>query len=249
MTARTRSLRKAVAIGLFLVCWEFLPTLMQANAIFFPPLPRIVVSFLELLANGVLLQEAGTTILRALVAGVIGLFAGVAVALAMDTWGWARWFFRPLISLLYPSPKMALVPIFLLWFGIGDLSKIRLAAFEAFFPIVVSTYAATQAVNPRLRWSAASLGAGRYRLLLKVILPATAPGILSGLQIATPLVLIVIVVAEMISSGGGLGNLLTIASRNFRMDVQLSVLFTLMIIGAISNSLLGFLHNRLPRGA
>jgi ABC-type nitrate/sulfonate/bicarbonate transport system permease component len=106
-----------------------------------------------------------------------------------------------------------LLPIFMLWFGLFDLSKILIVAFSASFQIVIATWAATLGVEKELVWSARSLGAGDRQTLWEVILPAALPQILTGLQIAMPICLIVILVTEMIMGGGGLGDTMLQSAR------------------------------------
>jgi ABC-type nitrate/sulfonate/bicarbonate transport system permease component len=110
-------------------------------------------------------------------------------------------------------PKIALLPVFMLWFGLFDVSKILMVAFSASFQIVIATWSATQAVEKELLWSARSLGASDRRILWEVILPAALPQILTGLQVAMPICLIVVLVTEMAMGGRGLGDSMLAAAR------------------------------------
>jgi ABC-type nitrate/sulfonate/bicarbonate transport system permease component len=124
-----------------------------------------------------------------------------------------RWLFDPLISIGFPMPKIVFLPIVTLWLGFQDASKITMIVFDAVFPVVTATIAGAQAVERELTWSARSLGADDRQLVLEVLFPAALPQILTGLQVALPIALIVCVVAEMLSGGDGLGGAMLAASR------------------------------------
>jgi taurine transport system permease protein len=110
-------------------------------------------------------------------------------------------------------PKVAFLPIFMLWFGLYDTSKIALIIFDAMFPVVTATIAAAQGVDRYTLWSARMLGASDRQLLREIIVPAAFPTIMTGLQIALPISLIVGIVTEMIMGGPGLGGSMIAASR------------------------------------
>lgn len=230
---RRKLATQLVAVSAAMIIWELVPryVLGRTSQFFFPPFSSVLTEFARLVQAGILPQAAAVTLTRTLAAIAIGLVAGTLVGLAMESSRWMKWFFGPIIVLGYPVPKVAFIPIFVLWFGIDDLSKILLATLATFFPIAIATHSAARGVRQSIRWSALTLGAGPVRMFFAILLPATVPGIMSGLQIAVPFAMIVVVVSEMTSSGGGLGNMLTIASRNFQVAAQFSVLFTLMAIG------------------
>lgn len=232
---RRRLATQLIAVTAAMIIWELVPRygLGRTSQFFFPPFSSVFTEFVRLVQTGILPQAAAVTLTRTIAAIVIGVVTGALVGLAMESNRWMKWFFNPIIVLGYPVPKVAFIPIFVLWFGIDDLSKILLATLATFFPITVATYSAARGVRQSIRWSALTLGAGPVRMFLAILLPATVPGIMSGLQIAVPFAMIVVVVSEMTSSGGGLGNVLTMASRNFQVAAQFSVLFTLMAIGLV----------------
>jgi len=157
------------------------------------------------LISGQLPVALAYTLYRALVgfalAGLMGVTLGILIARIRV----ARWFFDPLVSVGLPMPKIAFLPVFILWFGVFDWSKILLVAFSAVFPVIVEAAAATENVDKILIWSARGLGAGERRLLWEIALPAAFPQIMTGLQVALPISLIVAVLAEMQMGGEGLG--------------------------------------------
>jgi ABC-type nitrate/sulfonate/bicarbonate transport system permease component len=121
----------------------------------------------------------------------------------------ARWFFDPIVSVGFPMPKIAFLPIVILWLGFFDVTKIAMVV----FPIITATMAGLQGVERELIWSARNMGARGRDLIWQVMLPAALPQILTGLQVALPIALIVAVVTEMVMGGYGLGGAMTTASR------------------------------------
>ena len=138
---------------------------------------------------------------------------GIVIGILIARNSLARWFFDPVISVGFPMPKIAFLPIFMLWFGLYDFSKISMIVFDAAFPVITATVVATEGVEREMLWSARSFGATERQLLWEVVLPAALPQILTGLQVALPISMIVAVVTEMLMGGIGLGGAMITASR------------------------------------
>ena len=120
---------------------------------------------------------------------------------------------EPLISIGFPMPKIAFLPIFILWFGLYDVSKIVMVAFAAVFTVVAAAESGMRGVDKFLMWSARSMGVGPFRMFWTVLLPAALPQIFTGLQIALPTALITTVAAEMLMGGSGLGGAMLQSGR------------------------------------
>jgi ABC-type nitrate/sulfonate/bicarbonate transport system permease component len=150
---------------------------------------------------------------RSLVGFAIAGAGGVVLGILMTRQRLIRWFFDPIVSVGFPMPKIAFLPIFMLWLGLYDVSKISMAVFNAIFPVITATIAAAEGVDRQLLWSARSLGASERQLLREIILPAALPQILTGLQVALPISMIVMIVTEMLMGGQGLGGAMIAASR------------------------------------
>ena len=125
----------------------------------------------------------------------------------------ARWFFDPIISVGFPMPKIAFLPVIMLWLGVFDVSKIAMVVFDAIFPVITATIIGIAGVDRHLIWSARNMGANDRQLLWQIILPASLPQIMTGLQVALPIALIVAIVAEMLMGGYGLGGAMISSSR------------------------------------
>ncbi len=187
--------------------------------------------------DGLLLEAIGQTFYRAVAGFGLAALLGVSVGVAMAGSRAARWFFEPVVSVGFPTPKIAFLPIFMLWLGLGDASKVAIAALACFFIITTNTYLGAVGVDRHFLWAARSLGASRTAVLREVILPAATPQVLTGFQIALPIALITTLVGEMIMGGGGLGGLLLDSQRFadsvglFAGIVEIAVLGTVLIRG------------------
>jgi len=195
------------------LAWELFARSGAVTPFMLPKLTTVLSRIGADSASGELWHNLGLTLYRSLlgfaIAGALGIGLGFAVAFNR----FARWLFDPIISVGFPMPKIAFLPIITLWLGFHDVSKISMVVFDAVFPVLTATIAATLAVERELLWSARNLGAGRRALLHEVVFPAALPQILTGLQVALPIALIVDIVAEMKLGGIGLGGAMITASR------------------------------------
>jgi ABC-type nitrate/sulfonate/bicarbonate transport system permease component len=193
--------------------WEGLARSGIVTAFMLPPLSVVLETILHDAQTGDLFANLGLTLYRALAGFAIATAAGIVLGIAIARVGVVRWFFDPIISVGFPMPKIAFLPIVVLWFGFHDVSKIAMVVFDAAFPVLTATIAATHAVERELLWSARSMGASDRQILHEVVLPAALPEVLTGLQVALPIALIVCIVAEMLTGGVGLGGAMITASR------------------------------------
>ena len=193
--------------------WEALSRSGAVSTFLLPPISAVLQRVWEDALSGELTTNLGMTLYRALVGFAIAAMGGVGLGIVMTRNRFVRWFFDPIVSVGFPMPKIAFLPIFMLWLGLYDVSKISMAAFNAIFPVIVATIAAAEGVDRHLLWSARSLGAGERQLLREIILPAALPQIMTGLQVALPISMIVTIVTEMLMGGQGLGGAMIAASR------------------------------------
>ena len=178
---------------------------------------------------------------RSLPGFAIGAALGIALGLAA---GVARSFDRmlsPVIFLTYPVPKIVMLPLFMLWFGIGDLSKILIIALACFYPVFINAYYGARATKKILVWSALNMGADRWQIFRRVVVPGALPLILSGLRVSLALSFIVMFATEMMNSRSGLGHLIREAENSLRFD--------LMYVSLLSIGILGYAGDRLLRMA
>ena len=207
------SLRYFYSIIVLLLIWETVTRIGWVDPFLLPSLSSIAVRGYEEIANGAIFPHLRETAYRALSSLLYASVIGVAIGAAMRVFPIMRWFWEPVVSALFPIPKIAFMPIFILWFGVFDASKIIMTVFASVVPIISATYLGARNIDQHLFWSARSMGTPERNMMLKIVVPAALPSIFSGIQIATPLCLIVSVVTEMMTGGRGLGSYMIFATR------------------------------------
>jgi ABC-type nitrate/sulfonate/bicarbonate transport system permease component len=201
------------SILVMLIAWELFARSGKVTPFMLPRFSTVLEYIYNDAVGGDLWINLALTLYRALTGFVIATVAGIALAMAMSRSKIAHWFFDPIISVGFPMPKIAFLPIIILWLGLYDFSKISIVVFDAIFPVVTATLAGIAAVDKELLWSARNMGAKEHEIMWQVVLPAASPQILTGLQVALPISLIVAIIAEMVMGGYGLGGAMMGASR------------------------------------
>jgi len=196
-----------------LIAWEAFARSGRVTPFMLPPFSAVVERIYADAAAGILWINLGLTIYRAMTGFVIAAIGGIALGALMSRNRLIRWFFDPIISVGFPMPKIAFLPIIILWLGLYDVSKISIVVFDAIFPVVTATLAGIAGVDKELIWSARNMGASQRELMWQIKLPAALPQILTGLQVALPISLIVAIIGEMAMGGYGLGGAMMSASR------------------------------------
>jgi ABC-type nitrate/sulfonate/bicarbonate transport system permease component len=206
---------RGVSILFLLLLWEAVARSGVMPAFMLPPLTVTIQQVVVDVASGEIFGTLGVSLYRALVGFAVAGIGGIVIGMMIVRSAAARWFFDPLISVGFPTPKVAFLPIFILWFGVYDLSKITMVTVDAIFPVLTATVIGLEGVERELIWSARNMGASNRRLLWEVMLPAALPQILTGLQVALPIALIVAIATEMIMGGTGIGGAMLQSSRMF----------------------------------
>lgn len=201
-----------VLLGL-LALWELTARAGWVAPFLLPALSDVVARIVADAASGELALNGALSLYRALAGCALAALIGVPLGIVIARRAGAGWFFEPLVSIGFPMPKIAFLPIFMLWFGLYDTSKIAMVAFSSVFAIIAATTAGTRGVDRFTVWSARALGASEQGLLWEIILPAALPQILTGLQIALPVALITTIVTEMLMGGAGIGGAMIGAGR------------------------------------
>jgi ABC-type nitrate/sulfonate/bicarbonate transport system permease component len=233
-----RSVRSAAGNAFpFLVVgtlWEIVAHLGVFPVRLFPPLETIASAFVQLTVSGVLPRHAIETLFRLLAGFAIAGTLGVAVGIAMGRSRPAQDMLLPLVSIGAPIPGLAYAPLFMLWFGVGNLSSILLVGFVAAFPIILNTWTGVKAVKEIWVRSALALGADNRRLFRRVILPGALPYILTGLRLGLAQAWRILVAVEMLASvQWGLGWLIFGSRKFLNTDVMLAAIVVIAVIGLI----------------
>jgi ABC-type nitrate/sulfonate/bicarbonate transport system permease component len=227
---RVRSLASVV---LLLAIWELAARAHLAPPVLLPAFTVVAADLGRIIADGSLADDLALSLYRAFAGLALAGASGILIGMLMARSRVAHWLMDPLVALGFPSPKIAFLPVFILWFGIESLSKILLVAFACVFPVIIGTYSAARAVNHVLLWSAFSLGTTQHALLVRVILPACYPRIFATLRIALPVALITTFTAEMVAGGGGMGATLVYSQRFFESPTVFAYILVMLGIGLL----------------
>ena len=244
----TELLLGAIPIVVLLALWQALVSFGFAPVTLMPPPGQVFARMMQQLASASFDQEILVTLLRLFAGFSIAVILGVVLGLAAAASPSINAVVRPIVRVLAPLPKVALYPALLLLLGFGHGSKITLVVADALFPILLSTYYGAATVEQKLVWSAMAAGTPPREVLLKVVLPAAAPSILTGCRIGLVISCIVVFLAEMITSTDGLGHVLVTASRNFQAVDMFVPLITISLLGLLLNGLLQMVRSYLLRG-
>ena len=240
-----RVLGPYILIGILLVGWESTTRAELIDPFLLPIFSDVVWRIVKDLFSGELLVGISFTLARTLVSFVIAAIVGITLGIGISRIGFLKWFLDPIIFIGLPMPKIALLPVFMIWFGLFDSSKIAMTAFSASFQIIVTVWMGADNVQKELIWSARSLGARPHFIPWEVIIPAALPRILTALQIALPICLIVELVAEFVMGGAGLGATMLQASRNADSLGVFAGIFEIGLLGFVLIKTLEFIRRRL----
>ncbi len=229
------------------ILWEILPDAGLVDQTFFSPPSKIVQALYGFVSSGEIWVHVASSIQRSL----WGL--GLAISLGIGLGIFLGWFKRleevldPLLQSFRQLPSLALFPVFILFFGIGEVSKVTIIFWSSVWPILLNTISAVQNVDKILIDSAKSLGASRSFIFLKVVLPAAVPGIMTGIRLGGAHSVVALVAAEMIGAEAGLGFLVFYSQETFKVPNMFAAIVSLAIVGLFLNYFLIFVESRLTK--
>jgi ABC-type nitrate/sulfonate/bicarbonate transport system permease component len=224
-------------VSLFLL-WQW-ASLYLVSSVLFPPPTIVLKKGLTLLKNGVLLENLAASLQRILAGFIAGSLLGVPIGLAMGSFRPVRRLLEPYTEFLRFIPSVAMITVAVIWFGIGEASKIFLIIYTTIFIVILNTAAGVSAIAPNKIRAAESLGATRRQIFFHVALPATVPYILTGMRLAMANSFTTIVAAELIAANDGLGKML--------WDGRLFMLVDDIFVSLVTLGLLGFVTDRMFR--
>lgn len=225
-----------------LALWQ-VSALYWVSSTNWPPVTEVLRGIAAGVRSGELLQVFGESLYRMAIGFAAGSAVGVAVGVAMASVRRIDAALSPLVELLRPIPIPAIIPPLILLLGIDDAMKIFVVAFSTFFPVLVNTAAGVRAVDVTALQVARTLQAGRWRTVVRVVLPSSLPYVMAGLRISLALALIVTVVAEMISGSSGIGYYLMTMQYAMRSADMYAAIFVLAAVGyALNRAILAIEH-------
>jgi NitT/TauT family transport system permease protein len=240
-----RPLYSWLTFPVLLLLWQAVLSLGWVSPVFLPAPSDVAAALWRLTRSGALWQNLSVSLLRIGLGWLIGSALGLSTGLAMGLSSRARAVGMPLVSALYPIPKIALLPLLILWLGIGEAPKIATIAAGVFFPTAIAAFTGVDAVPRTLIRMAQSFDLPMTAILRKIILPAALPSILAGCRISVSTALLLVVSAEMIGAEFGLGAFLLTAGNLSRPDELMAGVAVLSLLGLGFGGLIGLAEKAL----
>jgi NitT/TauT family transport system permease protein len=220
---------------------------MFYDNMYVPSLLTVLAELWKTILSGELVLNAFTSLKVCFVGLLAGTIAGIALGLLLGWFKKAEMYLDPFFQVMRNTSTLALLPLFVLLFGVGDLSKILLIMWGTFFPMLINTTQGVKNADPVLIRSARSMAVSNAELFFKVVLPAASPYILSGFRLSAGVSLIVVVGAEMLGAYHGLGRMVFFSSTNYFISKMYAAIIVLAILGVVINALTSRLEDDLTK--
>lgn len=225
--------------------WQLGASAGLIKSLFLPPPVAICAALYHLAISGELWRHLSASLMRLGIGWVTGTIFGIGMGLAVGLWSAFRSPGMAVVAALFPIPKIALVPLFIIWFGIGEGSKIATLAFGVFFPTVIATAGGVDNVSRGLIRMGQSFGLSTWAIVRTIILPGALPAILSGFRVTTSIAIVLLVAAEMIGAEQGIGAFVLSAGNLYDTDNLLAGIVVLSVMGLIVAWVIGRLERAL----
>lgn len=216
---------------LLALVWEAFSRAGLVSAYALPPFSEVVLAWWKLLHTPSYYSNTGMSLWRGAVGFGSAIVCGLTLGVLMAWFRWANLLVGPIVQIFYPMPKTALIPLTILWFGIGHMSKIFLIFLGCLLPILLSTYNGVRGADRTLLWSAYSLGAGRTGVMWDVGLRSAVPDILAGVRTALALGFVLLISSELVIANEGLGYMIRLMGDGSLYPEMFAVIFTVMLLG------------------
>lgn len=242
-----KALDSSIGILVFLALWEALPRLGVVNPGYLSPPSAVLAAIVEMAGNGALIKHLQASLIRSLAGLALAIVTGISLGLLMGWFARLERILDPLLQFFRQTSALALFPVFILFLGIGELSKVAIIFWASFWPILLSTISGVKQVDSLLVNSALSMGANRRFLFLKIVLPSASPSIFTGVRLAGAYCITALVAAEMIGAHSGLGFLTLNSQEVFQIPSMYAGILLLAVVGLLLNFLLALMERRFTR--
>lgn len=229
----------------FVLIWEMAARLNWMDVRFFPAPSTIMATFSKMISSGEILSHLSVSLQRIGWGFALGAIPALILGLAMGLFRWLRTVLDPLVAFAYPIPKSSILPLIMLIFGLGEMTKIVTVALGVFFLVLINTIAGVRNINPIYLDAAKNFGAGYVDTIIHVALPGALPLIFTGLKLGLGAGLILIVIAEMVGARNGLGYLIWESWQSFAVARLYVGLTVIGLLGYLSTILMDELEKRL----
>lgn len=234
--------RSMLVLGLFAGLWELAARLELISTIFFPAPSIVLQALFKFFVSGKIFEHLAVSLTRITAGAFLGVALGLPLGLLM---GWrpaVRMIFDPLVAAFHPIPKIAIFPILLIIFGIGESAILVAIAISAFFPVVINSMTGVREIDPVYFEVAKNYGANRLKTITRVLLPGSLPMLLSGIRLSVNTALLMTVAVELVSAKQGLGVLLWLSWQTLRVEELYATLTVIAVLGALFNAGLKYLN-------
>lgn len=242
---RLESWLPAIIIGLGLVLWEWFSKTGRLSTLFFPAPTTILSSLIQMILSGKMTIHLQATVERLAIGFAFGGLAGLLLGLAM---GWSarlRQIIDPLIAAIHPIPKIAIFPLIMIIFGIGEASKIVAISIAAFFPMLINCMAGVRQLNPVYFEVTQNYRASRWKTFSRVVVPGSLPLILTGTRLAINMAMVIAIAVELLAAKEGLGVIIWFSWQTLRIEELYASLVVIALLGIGINLILQYLSKRL----
>lgn len=236
---------KSAAIIVFIALWEIAPRLGIVDRMYLPPFSEVLSAFGKLIISGDLFIHIGSSLRRSMG----GLFIAVAIGIPLGIFiGWFKMVEKlldPLLQVFRNTSTLALFPVFILLFGLGELSKVAIIFWGTLWATLLNTINGVKSVDPLLIKAARSMSASNFFIFRKIVLPAATPSIITGFRLSASTSILILVAAEMLGSNSGLGFLIFYSEQKYDIAEMYSGILTISILGLLINYLVVAFERRL----
>jgi ABC-type nitrate/sulfonate/bicarbonate transport system permease component len=237
--------RSLAAPLLLIALWEGWTRLGGVDAVFLPPPSTVLRTFWRLSASGELWHHLASSMTRVAMGYALAGILGISAGLLLGSSRRLAAYIDPLIEVFRPVSPISIIPLAILWFGIGEQSKVFLIAYATFFPVLLGTIAGVRNADRVLSRAAAALGASHFYIIRTVIIPSAIPYIYTSLRISMGIALIVIVSAEMVAADQGIGWFILDSERVYKTDYMLAGIVTISLTALVVDRCLKVLRDKL----
>ncbi|HBF37202.1 MAG TPA: ABC transporter permease [Firmicutes bacterium] len=241
------NLRKLLGVLVFLLLWEIITQTRIINPAFVPPFSTVVATFASMACSGELFGHIAISLQRAFIGFGLGLLFAIPMGFIIGWFKGFEYYVDPLLQTFRQISTIALLPVFMFLFGIGELSKVALVFWGVQWAVLLNTISGVKSVDPLLVKSARSMCASPFTLFYKVILPSAFPNIFTGIRLSATTSILILTAAEMLGASKGLGFLLFDAETKYQIPRMFSAIVAMAILGVVINYALQMIEKRINR--
>lgn len=233
------------SVGTLFVAWEMASRMRVINTLLFPPPSNVTAALWSMVRDGTLLTDSLVSIWRVLLGVSIGASVGILIGLLTGRLPLFHSTLSPVIHLFRPLPPVAIIPLVIVWFGIGDVGKVFSISLAVFFPVWMSTHIGARDIAREYLWSAALLTTSPIIIFVRIIFPAALPFIVAGIRTSIAVAFVMIFVSELAGAQNGLGYRISITQLAYRVDQMMAGLVMLALLNLMCDSIFTTVMRRL----